>query len=217
MNRSKLSFLSFLLVFILTGCNINAVRGNGNEVTEKRGVSGFTKIDVGGAYAVNITLGDTESLEIIGDENLMKYIRTEVDGGVLHIYNKKSISPRRKLIINITALKLDEITSSGATSIVTRNYKGESLFINGSGASSMELDGETQNLDIDLSGAVAINAKNLKAQFVKVGLSGAAGVEVFASEELEAAISGVGSIEYYGNPKVVKKEVSGLGSVHKKE
>lgn len=216
MNRFKISALLFLLTFLVVSCKVNAVRGSGNEQTEKREVSGFTKVEVAGAYSVNITLGDVESLEIITDDNLMKYIRTEVDNGALKIYNKKSLSPRRKIIINITAIKLEEINSSGASSIAARNYRGESLLINGSGASSMELDGETESLNIDLSGAVAIDAKNLKAQFVKVDLSGAAGVEVFAGQELNAAITGVGSIDYYGNPAIVKKEVSGLGSINRK-
>ncbi len=217
MNRFRIVTIAFLLTFLAASCRVNAVRGNGNDITEKRDVAAFTKVEVGGAYTVNIQMGDKESLDITTDENLLKYIRTEVENGVLKIYNKKSISPKRKVVVNITVVKLDGVNSSGANAITITNYSGESLDINGSGASGIKLNGKTNSLNIDISGAVGIDAKDLIAQYVSVDLSGAAGVDVYAGQELKAEISGVGSINYYGNPQIVKKEVSGLGAIHKKD
>jgi len=50
------------------------------------------------------------------------------------------------------------------------------------------------------------------AMRASVDLRGAGHATVWAVEDLDVAISGLGSVEYYGTP-TVKKSVSGLGSV----
>jgi len=46
--------------------------------------------------------------------------------------------------------------------------------------------------------------------------TGAAGVDVYATDELDVTVSGAGRVTYSGNPKV-NKRVSGAGQVIKKE
>ena len=51
---------------------------------------------------------------------------------------------------------------------------------------------------------------------MNIDSSGAAGVAVRASESLDIALSGAGSVDYYGDPKTVTRNVSGIGSVTEK-
>jgi hypothetical protein len=44
----------------------------------------------------------------------------------------------------------------------------------------------------------------------------AGSLDVYATEQLEAKASGIGEINYYGNPKVVKKDASGIGSINQR-
>jgi hypothetical protein len=104
----------------------------------------------------------------------------------------------------------------GASRIKLNDFKGEELNIEGSGAGSFHLSGETEYLRIELSGAVNLNADNLIADKVDVEISGASDADVYAKDELRAEISGVGNIEYSGNPQSVKKSISGLGSITQK-
>ena len=53
----------------------------------------------------------------------------------------------------------------------------------------------------------------MKAKKVRVDLSGASHATVYSSEELWADISGVGVVNYSGNPRIIKKRISGLGSI----
>jgi hypothetical protein len=75
---------------------------------------------------------------------------------------------------------------------------------------------EVDRLRAELSGAGNIDARELKAKEVRVSVSGAASADVYAKEYLDASVSGVGSIDYYGNPAKVKTDVSGVGSISRK-
>ena len=46
-----------------------------------------------------------------------------------------------------------------------------------------------------------------------MSLSGAGQAEVYASEQLDVTISGVGRVTYSGRPKVINKNISGIGTV----
>ena len=46
--------------------------------------------------------------------------------------------------------------------------------------------------------------------------NGAGSISVYASERLDASVSGIGSIDYSGNPATVNRSVSGLGKISQK-
>ena len=77
MSKSKFLIIPLLIamVFILSACQefpkFNVVRGSGILITEDRPVSGFTAIQLDGAGRLFIVQGDSESLKIRADDNLM--------------------------------------------------------------------------------------------------------------------------------------------------
>ena len=74
-------------------------------------------------------------------------------------------------------------------------------------------DVETKAVEITNSGAGLIDTHELRSSKADVNLSGAGQAEVYASEQLDVAISGVGRVTYSGQPKVINKNISGIGSV----
>jgi len=208
--------ISILIAVTSIGCNGLGVKGSGILKDEERSVENFDKIDISGYYEVRISLGKHNSFKILGDDNLIPLVKSEINGNTLHIWNKKNISPRRHIRIEIVTESLEGISSSGASKILLKNYKGDELTIKGSGAGSFNLSGEVETLNAELSGAVNLRADDLVANEVFVEISGASDADVYAKDELHAEISGVGNIEYSGNPKVLKKSISGLGSITQK-
>jgi hypothetical protein len=71
------------------------------------------------------------------------------------------------------------------------------------GAGSLTASGETKEADITLSGAGSVDAKKLHAINAKVNSTGIGSVEIYVTGQLDAKTSGVGEINYYGNPKRV--------------
>jgi hypothetical protein len=192
------------------------VVGSGVSKVEKRNVPSFTSIDLSGALEVEITAQKDLSVEIEGDDNILPLIKTEVKGGVLTVSNSESISTKSKLRLRISVPNIDGISSSGASDIVASGIKSDDFRIDTSGASNLQISGETKTLELDMSGAGEVDAKDLRAQKVTVTSSGAARGNVYASEELRASVSGAGNINYYGNPKVFNEDKSGAGTITKR-
>lgn len=207
----------FLAVLLLSACNFRGVRGSGDLDRETRTVENFKEIEVGGAFEVFIKVGENTSLEIEGDDNLLQYIRTRVKGDRLEIDTRKNIRPKKDLVIRITTPELEKIISSGASTVSVSNINSEVFKIILSGASSINLDGSTDKFRVEMSGAGSLDAYNLKAKDVDISISGACSADVYASEYLDAEVSGVGSIEYAGNPSKVNTNVSGVGSISRKD
>ncbi len=200
----------------LTSCGFWGVRGSGRIKEETRQIDEFTDIDASGAFSIKVKVGPDPTLKIAAEDNLLKIIRTTVRGNTLIIDTKKSISPRKEIKIYITTPDLQSIECSGANSIYATDINTENFEVDLSGAGSVELHGEANRVTADISGAGSINAKRLKANRVYISVSGAASADVFASEFLDASVSGVGSIDYYGNPEKTNTNVSGVGSISRK-
>ncbi len=208
-----------LLGLLLTGCgyiNRDSVVGSGTLKTEKREVGSFSSIDANGALEIEIVCQKEPGLELEGDDNLLPLLKTEVRGGTLYLEPQKTFSSKKSIRVRITMPNLESLSSSGASNFQVKEIKNEKLKVDSSGASNINLSGETRVLDVNLSGASKVESERLRAERVSVALSGAGEANVYASDELNAEVSGVGSVTYSGDPKVNKK-VSGVGSVSKKQ
>ncbi|MBC7909638.1 MAG: DUF2807 domain-containing protein [Pyrinomonadaceae bacterium] len=213
--------ITLLLALLLTGCGHmkdfgDEVVGSGAIKTEKRAVSAFKTIDASGAFDVEVVCGKEPGLELEGDDNILPLVKTEVRGDTLYLKSEKSYSVKNSIRVRLTVQNLEGIASSGATSFRVTAIKNEKMKVDISGASSINLSGETKTLDMDLSGASKVDTESLRAERVSIDMSGAGKANVYASEELNAEVSGAGSVTYSGNPKTVNPKVSGVGSVSRK-
>jgi hypothetical protein len=137
-----------------------------------------------------------------------------------------------KLILYITFTELEEIDLEGGMCLETVGYvnlkdfylhvaggadiemnlKANNVRVVGEGGVKIELDGIADNLSATISGAGYLNANDLKTKRTDCRIEGACAASVYATDYLNASISGVGKIRYKGNPEVIKK-VEGLGLV----
>ena len=101
---------------------------------------------------------------------------------------------------------------SGAGDVKIESLTAEALEVDMPGAGAIKVSGKVGEQRIAMSGAGSYSAPKLESSRASVELRGAGQATVWAVEDLDAAIRGLGSVEYYGNP-TVKKSVSGIGSV----
>jgi len=215
--RRVILFSALLLIMALTGCRERGVKGSGNVVTEIREIDDFTQFEVSGAYNIEIEVGSNTSLSVSAEDNLQKFIKTEVVNNRLLIENSRSISPKRKIKIVISTPSLREIESSGISNVYADGIDERVFTLDLSGAGYIELYGKVEQFNVELSGAGRLEAKELYARFISIDASGASNAEVYASERLLVDLSGTGTIEYYGDPEDVREDVSGLGNLVKGE
>jgi hypothetical protein len=216
------------------------VRGNGEIRTENRSVSNFKNVDVSGAAKVYVSQGDPASVKIEGDDNLLQYIEVVQEGDKVSVRERPGFNliPTGDLHVYVTAPVFNNIDASGACDIIGKtklsNSEDLSLHVSGAGDIRMELDaprltakvsgsgsidlkGQTKDVDLELTGAGHAHCYDLLAENTKVDISGAGSAEVYASVKLDAEVSGAGDVRYKGNASNVSQHVSGAGSVKKSD
>lgn len=231
--------LFFLILSVTLSCDFlgERIQGNGNIRSEDRSTDSFTGVDIGGSIHLYVTQGPAYSVRVETDENLMEFIEVRTSGNELHIgqRNNTNLQPSQQIKVYVSTPALSSLGASGASHIYgTNKITATGPFdIDVSGASHLELDlnapvveaeasgasyiqvkGETRELRIDGSGSSEIDCPALMAETVYVDVSGATSAEVFASVKLDAHASGASHVKYRGNA-AVDKNVSGAGSVSK--
>ena len=211
--------------------------GSGHVKTEARNVSDFKAVSFSSFGEMTLQQGETESLTIEAEDNVLPEIRTEVRNGTLTIaYREENgwprVRPTKPIRFTLTVKQLTDLDLSGAGSVVMKALKTDRLQIvlSGagslscealdagdvslrlSGAGSLDASGQATQLDARLSGFGSLKGGGLKSETANVTISGTGSAVVWATGHLDANISGLGSVQYYGQPQVTKN-VSGLGSV----
>lgn len=196
--------------------NFGGVHGSGNVATDKRSVSGFKAVDVGGIFQVEITAQKDFAVEVEADDNLLPLITTEVHDGVLSIETAERFKSSNPIRVRVYAPNIDSLEVSGVANVAVNDIKNSSLTIGSSGASKIKIAGETAKLTVETSGASKIDAEGLKAIDASIDSSGASHVNVNITGELTTDLSGASKVTYTGTPTRVEKNTSGASSVSQK-
>jgi predicted small secreted protein len=221
---------------LLSACGFGMIRGSGKVVEETRPVSGFDSIASSGSGDVIITQGDQESLKVEAEENLMRYIRTEVRGNTLHIFMDPSgafaLQPTKPMKFYVSLKQLNglalsgsgtmksekietadlDINASGSGNVVINDLKADTVKIDLSGSGETTLKGEAATQKMVLSGSGRCENDKLVTRDTSVDASGSGGASVNVSDTLNVNLSGSGSVDYTGTARVTQ-HVSGSGHV----
>jgi len=228
----KFILVSFLLLTISCDTLIYK-RGNGEMIVKTQQVDDFGRISLGGNFEVFLRKGDQSEVTLKVDENLEEFIEIDTYNNTLTISTTTRIKSKEGIQVFISYQKLDRIVSSGACSIFTETpiYSDDlKIHLSGAGMMEMELEvtdltiklsgagmlnirGRSEKLDLNMSGAGSFDGRKLETKDAHVRISGVGGAKVNVSGDLNARVSGVGSIEYSGNPQNITRNVSGIGKI----
>ncbi len=238
MKRIKFTIAVPLVALLLVGlssCIYHCVRGSGNQATEIRKVSDFSMIKISGGFKVVLKQDSSLSLKITADDNLLKYVKTEVDGSKLHIYTKRNMCNTGEMTVYVGVKNLEEIKASGAVEVetdgklntkdfridlsgatkVTMDINAANVTTTGSGATELNLKGQATSHNIDLSGSGKVYALNFVVGTCQISTSGVGHSEVNVLNTLNIHSSGASDVQYRGNPSSVTNDKSGASSVEK--
>jgi len=195
----------------------SSIKGNEIIKTEKRTFPFFSFINIQGAYDAEIICRQQkQQIEITGDDNILPHIVTKLKEHTLFIYADKPYSSKMKIKLNIYADNIENLSASGDNNINISKIEGENLELDISGATELHVSGNTKMLNANLSGAANIYAQNLRSEVAQIKITGAGNASVNVSQILQGDITGVGNIEYYGNPKKILRNILGVGTITKK-
>lgn len=114
------------------------------------------------------------------------------------------------LVVDSLALKL-----GGAGEIEIENIQAKQLDVDLPGAGNIKVRGSVEDQNVQVGGAGAYSGRRLDSKRAKVRISGVGKAIMNASEELDISLTGLGSVEYYGQPRVTQS-ITGLGQVNSK-
>ena len=206
------------------------------QTTEKRNVGPFHGVDFRGVGRVILAPAEEASVEVSAEQSVIERIVTEVRDGVLVVSIRWWFGllfqawHLRNLEVHLKVKDLRSFRLSGAGTVESNGrlgveeldlrlsgagrmaleLQGRRVRVRLSGAGSIELSGEAEEQEIQLTGAGSIDAERLASKRAQVRSSGAGECRLQVSETLEAALSGVGSVLYRGNPRV-QSRISGVG------
>lgn len=214
----------------------DGIKGSGVIVTQTHPVSGFQRVVFSGVGEFLVTQGQEEALEIEGDDNILALIETKVENQVLYVGLKPGVvniqasqTVKYRLTVkdliglqvagagNIEVMELFtgdlDLQINGAGNIKMKSIEavGLDVLISGAGDCSME-SGKADRLKLTISGAGSFHAFNVLFGSADITISGIGSARVWVSELMDVRLSGTGSVEYYGYPRVTQL-VTGLGTV----
>lgn len=240
-NMRKIIFLSLIIaVSALASCrfvNGKRVKGSGTEKTEDRSVGSFTSVSSFGEYDVYLAQDSGYSVQIEADDNLLPYIETKVNGGVLEIRTREGfwLTSHHDLKVHIKAPSFAKVKTFGSGNIISENKLNNpsaiELEVSGSGdvkvevnapevraqlsgSGNINLKGETKTFSGEIMGSGDIRASDLKAETVSVDIAGSGSADVYASVKLNVDVKGSGDVKYRGGAQV-SSDIAGSGSVKK--
>ncbi len=231
-----------LLIFIASGlflqsCTFgagNVIKGDGNVITTTHEVGDFKGIDIQGVFNITLIPGEGMPVVLETDENLQELISIKVRNKTLYVsQTKDGVFRHTKMELQIPYSAIERINVGGACKLfsddalvaekmlfdisgaadIDLTLDVASLQTSVSGAANIRFDGRADKHNARLSGASNIRAEELHTLDTRISLSGAGSANIHASETLDASLSGVGSIRYYGEPRNIKINKSGIGSI----
>jgi len=242
MNKKALLSITTLIIgsLLLSACSIvgfNMTRGSGTLTTQSRDVSSFDAVQINGAGELLIIQGETESLEIQAEDNIIDELTSDVQENTLVLgyrdsFLRNTIIPTERITYTLTMTELSQVTINGAASMDIDSLETGSLalIINGagnisinqlladnlnveiSGTTTIEIGGQTSQQTVTIDGAGNYRADDLQTNSTTININGLGNATVWATETLNISIDGGGNLRYYGLPNVTQ-EINGVGDI----
>ena len=190
------------------------IKGSGHLITEKRKLADFDEIVIQNSTDLEVKVGSPLDVEVEAEDNLMEYLTTEVDGGVLYISTDCNCSMTTRLgsRITISVPNLKAISIEGSSDTNVEGLKGPGFELTIAGSGDIELAGAVDELEVEIDGSDDVNAKRLSSKDAYVSINGSGDVLLTVEDNLDANINGSGDIRYAGTPRV-RKSLNGSGSI----
>jgi len=223
-------------VAVISSCGlVDCVKGSGNPDTQKRKVADFTKIDIAGSYRINLKQDSTLSLTVTGDDNLLKYVETNVSDDKLFIKSDKEMCPNNQMTITIGVHNLKEIVSQGALELYTNgtlNVQDLKLDLSGATRAIMDIDaanltmfmngdgevmlkGQATTNTVDFKGSEKLNAFGFVVSDYEIESSGNTDCEINVLHSLDLHTNGVSVVKYKGAPVRLVNSKSGSSTLER--
>ena len=190
---------------------------SGCAVTEQRAVSPFDRVEIRGGVHARIEVDPSvtvTTIDVKGDDNLVRKVRTRVDDGELTIdTGDLDVDPELPLEVTFKTAKLTQIDAAGGSRVDVKLETG-TLKVSAVGSATIVSRGRVHRLEANIAGSGRLEARYLVAETVDLDAAGKSFAAVCATNFLKADIAGDSEADYYCDPNSIDRDVSSGSHVH---
>ncbi len=223
--RKQLLFKILLAALVLFFSQTGISQESSNTV--------FRSVEARGNLRVVVGHGAESGFQVVSTNYERMALTNSIENGVLLI----DYSPRRtrtqRVEVSVTAPVFESLMASGASSIVSDGLiVGGKLTLAATGASSLDLsidfenvsakvsgasrahlNGKANELDVEASGASSVHGFQLESENAKVNISGASSARLHATNHVSGQVVGSSSLRLLERPTTQNVSISGSSSV----
>ena len=208
------------------------------QSTKNIAINNFSGIGVSSGIDLYISQTGTESIKLVGDDELIENVVIEKSGSKISIHYKEgfrwsSIFSKKNVKAYVTLKTLTDLSASGGSDVFSQNtIKSSQMSIRASGGSDIKLNlvctdivirssggadinltGSAANMTLATSGGSDVDALGFPVDYAKVTASGGSDASVYVNKALEAGASGGADVYYKGDASYKKTSSSKSGDV----
>ena len=233
-----------LLMLLAAACGLlqrgeRVITGSGRVASETRTVAGIERVALEGLGEVELQQGATEALTIEAEDNLLPLITSQVQAGTLRLGFDRAtwrdtIQPTAPIRFVLTVrdlaafdlsgsgslrasdLQADRLTLriSGAGEVTVEHLESSALDVHIEGMGNVSVAGQAGEQTLAISGSGQYQAGDLDTQTTQVTISGSGDAVVWARSDLSINISGNGTVSYWGDPNISRRDIGGTGDIN---
>lgn len=193
MSRLSLPLLLVFLLLPLLACDAllsdrTSIRGSGELASEAREVPAFSAIRVNSSADVILTRGTEQEVVASADDNVLPYLRTEVEGDTL-VVDLRSDSRGGLSLTNLRHPPRVEVTAPNVTELVTTSSGN---------ITANRMDGGRIVLESSSSGGVSVGSIQGDEVRIRVSSSGDVTVDELDAEQLDVRSTSSGDVTIGG-------------------
>jgi hypothetical protein len=234
MRRNMWIYGMIAITALFAACG-DCIRGEGEPITQLLELDQISSITVGGSHDISIAQGNEQKIEITAPQNIIELINKNVSLGSWEIKFDNCVrSSDIQIQITVPDLKSIRIAGSGnVKGLNNLNFQELNLSIAGSGdmeltvntgkinssilgSGNIRLKGSSLNHNISIQGSGDIKAGDFETVNTKVEIIGSGDADIFATELIEANITGSGDIRYKDTGVRITADVKGSGELSRK-
>ena len=215
-----------------------AVPGSGNVISQIKSLEGFTRVNIGNAFHVELKESTQFSVSISADDNVINLVEAEKEGDTLRIGLETGDYSEVILRARITMPELLGVMLTGASRATLEGFSSaHDLNIGLSGASVLEgyveareanlriygaskltLAGSADKLLARASGASVLDLRHFSIDHASVTLNGASQASVNVRGTIDQAyLSGASVLLYDGDPQLDDIRTSGASRLEPRQ
>lgn len=170
------------------------------KITKTSDLTGFTKVQLNTSSDINIKMGNTYSIEMVGDEERIGNTILEMKNDTLKIKHKKGnfhYDNDQDMVINVVMPNIESMQINGSGDAEIEGVDNASLDLNVNGSGDLYVNGKSEELDISINGSGNISMGEVMGKDVDISINGSGDVELDGGtcQSLEIDIHGSGDVE----------------------